>query len=44
VDLHPQFVPQLATWLGLDGLHPNETGYAAMAQTFFDVIRARLEQ
>jgi hypothetical protein len=29
VDLHPLFVAQLTTWLGLDGLHPNETGYAA---------------
>lgn len=37
VDLHRQFVPNTSTWLGLDGLHPNETGYAAMAQAFFDV-------
>lgn len=44
VDLHPQFAPQLAAWLGLDGLHPNEMGYAAMAQAFFDTVRPRLEQ
>ncbi len=43
VDLHPQFLPQLSTWLGLDGLHPNEDGYVAMAQAFFTAIRARFE-
>jgi lysophospholipase L1-like esterase len=43
VDLHPLFVPQLTTWIGLDGLHPNESGYAAMAQAFSNVIRTRFE-
>jgi len=44
VDLYPQFVPNTTTWLGLDGLHPNEAGYGAMAQGFLDAIRGRLEQ
>ena len=44
VDLSPQFEPNTTTWLGLDGLHPSETGYAAMAQGFLDAIRGKLEQ
>lgn len=43
VDLHPLFVPQITTWLGLDGLHPSDRGYAAMAQAFFDATRSKLE-
>lgn len=43
VDMHPLFVPQTTTWLGLDGLHPNEVGYAAMAQAMFDTLRSRFE-
>jgi len=43
VDLHPGFAGQTATLLSFDGLHPNETGYAKMAEMFFDAIRQRLE-
>jgi len=43
VDLHPGFAGQTATLLSFDGLHPNEAGYAKMAEIFFDAIRQRLE-
>lgn len=43
VDLHPVFAPGLSTLLSFDGLHPNQAGYRTMAETFFDVIRQRLE-
>jgi lysophospholipase L1-like esterase len=43
VDLYPAFQGQVETLLTFDGLHPNETGYARMADVFFEVIRARLE-
>ena len=43
VDLHPGFAGQTVTLLSFDGLHPNETGYAKMAEMFFDAIRQRLE-
>jgi len=43
VDLHPGFAGQTMTLLTFDGLHPNEAGYARMAEMFFDAIRQRLE-
>jgi len=43
VDLHQGFAGQTATLLSFDGLHPNEAGYAKMAEMFFDAIRQRLE-
>ncbi len=43
VDLHAAFVGKENTHLGLDGLHPNEAGYALMAETFFAAIRVTLE-
>ncbi len=43
VDLHQAFGNQTSTLLGIDGLHPNETGYQRMASTFFDAIQATLE-
>jgi acyl-CoA thioesterase-1 len=43
VDLYPVFRGSESTLLGFDGLHPTEAGYQAIAQTFFDVIRTRLE-
>jgi hypothetical protein len=43
VDLYPIFDGQTSTLLGLDGLHPNEAGYAKMAETFYNAIRDNLE-
>ena len=43
VDLYAAFDGQTAALIGPDGLHPNESGYQKMAQTFFDAIRGRLE-
>jgi lysophospholipase L1-like esterase len=43
VDLYVAFAGQVNALLGPDGLHPNEAGYERIAQTFFDLIRQRLE-
>jgi lysophospholipase L1-like esterase len=43
VELYLPFEGQLTTWLGQDGLHPNETGYAKIAELFYGAIGARLE-
>lgn len=43
VDLHQAFQPAVFTWVGVDGLHPNEAGYVRIADTFFDAIRGTLE-
>jgi lysophospholipase L1-like esterase len=44
VDLYRMFVGMENTLLGIDGLHPSESGYEKMAQTFFDAIRHKLEE
>jgi lysophospholipase L1-like esterase len=43
VDLYPGFVGQTRALLSFDGLHPNEAGYAKMAEMFFEAIRQQLE-
>jgi lysophospholipase L1-like esterase len=43
VDLYPVFDGHVDTLIGPDGLHPTEEGYQKMADTFFQVIRERLE-
>lgn len=43
VDLYQAFVGKEDQLLGFDGLHPNTVGYQLMAQTFFSVIRSKLE-
>ena len=43
VDLYQTFDGKTSVLLGPDGLHPNEAGYDAIAQTFFDGIRQTLE-
>ena len=43
VDLYQTFDGQTATWLGLDGLHPNEAGYQKMADVFFSAVTQALE-
>jgi hypothetical protein len=36
-------IGSLNTFIGSDGLHPTQAGYEAIARTFFDAVRARLE-
>jgi lysophospholipase L1-like esterase len=43
VDLYQAFGAVPGALIGPDGLHPSETGYQKMADTFFDAIRQRLE-
>ena len=43
VDLYQAALPNLQTWIGIDGLHPTEAGYAGIADTFFAAINADLE-
>jgi lysophospholipase L1-like esterase len=43
VDLYPVFEGNVDTLIGPDGLHPTEEGYQKIADTFFEVIRERLE-
>ena len=33
----------VTTYIGVDGLHPNEEGYRRIAEEFFAAIRANLE-
>lgn len=43
VDLYNLMLPEVNTLIGVDGLHPNEAGYARMASLFFTAIRTNLE-
>lgn len=43
VNLFDAFLPSLATYVGVDGLHPTEAGYRRMAEEFFTAIRTTLE-
>lgn len=43
VDLYQGFQPAFTTWIGVDGLHPNEAGYVRMAELFFNAVKAELE-
>jgi lysophospholipase L1-like esterase len=43
VDAYQAFAGKTATLIGGDGLHPTEEGYQVLANTFFDVIKAKLE-
>ena len=44
VDLYEAMLPNASAWIGVDGLHPTEPGYAFIAQTFFAAVRAELER
>jgi lysophospholipase L1-like esterase len=43
VDLYNPMLPDAATLIGSDGLHPTEAGYGRIAELFFNAIRANLE-
>jgi lysophospholipase L1-like esterase len=43
VDLYAALSADVPRYIGIDGLHPTEAGYARMAQTFFEAIRGDLE-
>jgi len=43
VNLFDAFLPSLATYVGVDGLHPTEAGYRRMAEEFLTAIRTTLE-
>jgi lysophospholipase L1-like esterase len=43
VDLYQAFGGVAGELIGPDGLHPTEAGYSRIADTFFDVIKQRLE-
>lgn len=43
VDVYTAFGGVAGTYIGEDGLHPNEAGYQKIADTFFERIRSTLE-
>jgi lysophospholipase L1-like esterase len=43
VDLYALMLPDVFRYIGVDGLHPNEAGYARMAELFFEAIQRELE-
>ncbi len=42
VDLYNAMLPEAASLIGSDGLHPTESGYRFIAQMFFEAIRREL--
>lgn len=43
VDLYTLMLPDVQRYIGADGLHPNELGYARIADLFFQAIQTALE-
>ncbi|MDP3717984.1 MAG: SGNH/GDSL hydrolase family protein [Acidobacteriota bacterium] len=43
VDIYGALLPAVNTYIGIDGLHPNEAGYRKIAETFMATIQATLE-
>jgi lysophospholipase L1-like esterase len=43
VDIYSALLPDVNTYIGIDGLHPNEAGYRKIAETFLAAIQANLE-
>ena len=43
VEIYQALLTNVNTYIGVDGLHPTEAGYAKIAETFFNSIRANLE-
>jgi lysophospholipase L1-like esterase len=44
VDLYAGMAGDVTRYIGVDGLHPNEAGYARMAELILQVIRENLEE
>ncbi|MEO8680966.1 MAG: GDSL-type esterase/lipase family protein [Vicinamibacterales bacterium] len=43
VDIYQYLLSNVTLYIGVDGLHPTEAGYAKMAEAFFFAIRQNLE-
>jgi lysophospholipase L1-like esterase len=43
IDLYAALLPDVNRYIGIDGLHPTEAGYAKIADTFFQAIQNTLE-
>jgi lysophospholipase L1-like esterase len=43
VDLYALMLPDVDRYIGVDGLHPNELGYARVADLFFQAIQTAFE-
>jgi len=43
VDLYQALLPNVDTYIGVDGLHPTESGYRRMAEAFFAAVVGDLE-
>jgi lysophospholipase L1-like esterase len=43
VDIYSLMLPDVQRYIGVDGLHPNELGYARIADLFFQAIQSALE-
>jgi lysophospholipase L1-like esterase len=43
VDVYTALLPEVTRYIGVDGLHPNEQGYAKIADVFFQAIQAAFE-
>ena len=43
VDVNAALATDVTRYIGVDGLHPNELGYARIAETFFNAIRSQFE-
>jgi lysophospholipase L1-like esterase len=43
VDMYSLMLPDVQRYIGVDGLHPNEQGYARIADLFFQAIQSTFE-
>jgi lysophospholipase L1-like esterase len=43
VDVYSALLTDVTRYIGVDGMHPNEAGYAKIADTFFQAIQGTLE-
>jgi len=43
VDIYTAMLPDVQRYIGVDGLHPNELGYARVADLFFQAIQTAFE-
>lgn len=43
LDINAALATDVTRYIGVDGLHPNEAGYAKIAETFYNAIRSQFE-